>query len=88
MRGLTSAVRTLAHVVAGILIVWIVLDLLEADPGNTVVSWIHHAADWLAAWSRGLFAVSSRVLQILLDYGIAAVVFLVVGNLVTRRRVG
>ncbi|MEU1424876.1 hypothetical protein [Kitasatospora sp. NPDC005751] len=87
MRGMNSAIRAAAHIIAGILVVWIILDLLSANQGNTVVGWFHSAADWLAAWSRGLFTVSSQTVQILLDYGIPAIVYAAIGNLVARRAV-
>ncbi|WP_371477103.1 hypothetical protein [Kitasatospora sp. NBC_00315] len=87
MRATNTVIRSLAHVVAGILIVWILLDLFDANQGNTLVSWIHSAADWLSAWSRGLFSVSGHTLQVVLDYGIPAVVYAVIGNVIARRSV-
>ncbi|MER5862918.1 hypothetical protein [Kitasatospora sp. NPDC002040] len=85
MTGIGSVIRALAHVVAGILVVWILLDLFGANTGNNVVSWFHTAADWLAAWSRGLFEVSNHTVQVLLDYGIPAVVYAIIGNVLGRR---
>ncbi|MER5966177.1 hypothetical protein [Streptomyces sp. NPDC002057] len=85
MRGIDSVIRTVAHVLAGILIVWIALDLLDANRGNTVVGWFHSAADWLAGWSIGLFSVSQHTFQVLLDYGIPAVVYVLIANLVAGR---
>ncbi|MFF5451688.1 hypothetical protein GTY86_06655 [Streptomyces sp. SID5770] len=85
MRGIDSVIRTVAHVLAGILVVWILLDLFDANRANTVVDWFHTAADWLAGWSIGLFDVSEHVVQVLLDYGIPAVVYVAIANLVSRR---
>ncbi|MEK9519235.1 hypothetical protein EAO70_30620 [Streptomyces sp. adm13(2018)] len=87
MRGIDSVIRTVAHVLAGILVVWIALDLLDANRANTVVGWFHSAADWLAGWSIGLFDVANQTLQVLLDYGIPAVVYVVIANLVASRAV-
>ncbi|WP_432125873.1 hypothetical protein [Streptomyces sp. bgisy082] len=75
----------MAHVLAGILVVWILMDLLDANRGNTVVGWFHSAADWLAAWSIGLFDVSAHTFQVLLDYGIPAVVYVVIANVIAGR---
>ncbi|BAJ26371.1 MULTISPECIES: hypothetical protein [Kitasatospora] len=86
MRRTTSVISVVAHAIAAILVIWILLDLFEANPDNSLVHWFHTAADWLAGWSRGLFTVSNRTAQILLDYGLPAVVYVVVGNLVTRGR--
>ncbi|MCX5228489.1 hypothetical protein ABZY16_27850 [Streptomyces sp. NPDC006553] len=87
MRGIDSVIRTVAHVLVGILVVWIALDLLDANRANTVVGWFHSAADWLAGWSIGLFDVSNHTVQVLLDYGIPAVVYVAIANLVASRTV-
>jgi hypothetical protein len=69
-------------VIALILVLHIVLVVLSANPGNTLVSTV---ADWsrhLAAWFDGLFTTSSAKWNTVLDYGIAAIVYLAVGRLV------
>ncbi|MFJ4867457.1 hypothetical protein [Streptomyces sp. NPDC088757] len=88
MRGIDSVIRTVAHVLAGILVIWIIMDLLDANRANTVVGWFHSAADWLAAWSIGLFDVAGHTLQVLLDYGIPAVVYVVIANVIASRAFG
>ncbi|MEU5919148.1 hypothetical protein [Streptomyces sp. NPDC047141] len=85
MRGIDSVIRTVAHVIAGILVVWILMDLLDANRGNTLVGWFHSAADWLAGWSIGLFDVASHNFQVILDYGLAAVVYVVIANVIASR---
>ncbi len=85
MRGIGSVIRTVAHVLVGILVVWIALDLLDANRANTVVDVFHSAADWLAGWSIGLFDVASHTGQVLLDYGIPAVVYVVIANVIAGR---
>ncbi|MFF0478904.1 hypothetical protein [Streptomyces sp. NPDC004284] len=85
MRGIDSVIRTVAHVLAGNLVVWILVDLLDANPGNVVAGWFHSAADWLAGWSIGLFDVAGSTLQAILDYGVAAVVYVVIANIVASR---
>lgn len=79
-------ISVVAHALAAILVLWIVLDLFDANQGNGLVHWFHTAADWLSGWSRGLFTVSNRTAQVLLDYGLPAVVYVVVGNLAVRGR--
>ncbi|WP_306327000.1 hypothetical protein [Streptomyces venezuelae] len=75
----------MAHVLVGILVVWIALDLLEANRANGVVDLFHNVADWLAGWAIGLFDVASRTGQVLLDYGIPAVVYVVIANVIAGR---
>jgi hypothetical protein len=82
MSGVARIIRVLADIAALILIVWILLALLGANSGNDVVGWFHHAADWLATWSRGMFNVGNAKGQIVLDFGLAAVVYAAVGNII------
>ncbi|MEU5384019.1 hypothetical protein ACFVT9_25190 [Kitasatospora cineracea] len=86
MRRTTSVISALAHAAAAILVIWILLDLFGANQDNPLVHWFHSVADWLSGWSRGLFTVSHHTGQVLLDYGLPAVVYLALGNLVTRAR--
>ncbi len=86
MRRTTSVIFALAHAAAAILVIWILLDLFGANQGNALVHWFRTAADWLSGWSRGLFTVSHHTGQVLLDYGLPAVVYLALGNLVARAR--
>lgn len=88
MRGLVHALRIAAAVATLILVVWIVLDLSGANPSNPVADWFHHAANWLSAWSRGLFSPDGDTARTLADYGIPAVVYAAVGAALGRREWG
>ncbi|MFC8453415.1 hypothetical protein [Kitasatospora sp. NPDC057223] len=85
MRGLFVAVRTIANIAVAILVVWILMRLLGANTGNSLVHWFEQAADWLAAWSKGIFKVSTTSVQVVLDYGLAALAYGLIGNLGARR---
>ena len=79
--GLGAVIMLIVGVIVVILVLHIVLVLLGANSGNTLVS---TDADWsrhLAAWFDGLFNTSSGKWNVVLDYGIAAIVYLVVGRL-------
>jgi hypothetical protein len=82
MSGVARIIRIVADVAALILVVWILLALVGANSNNDVVSWFHHAADWLATWSRGMFDVHNAKGQVVLDFGLAALVYAAVGNFV------
>ncbi|MFD9125068.1 hypothetical protein [Kitasatospora sp. NPDC059571] len=75
MRGLVPFLRTAVAAAAIVLLVWIVLDLAGADPGNPVAHWFRSAADWLSGWSRGLFAPQNQTVRTLTDYGVPAAVY-------------
>lgn len=78
-------VAGVADVAAVILGLWILLYVLDANRANELVSWIHQAADWLSGWSRDLFTPAAGWLRTLLNYGIAAVVYLLIGHAVAGR---
>ncbi|MFF2196761.1 hypothetical protein [Streptomyces sp. NPDC058157] len=73
-----------ADVVALIIIVWIVMDLLDANRSNDVVQWFHDAATWLAGWSLDIFHLGRHWAQVIVGYGVAAVVYLAAGHALAR----
>ncbi|WP_405718434.1 hypothetical protein OG607_03150 [Streptomyces sp. NBC_01537] len=75
----------LADVAAAILGLWILLYVLDANRGNELVKFVHHSADWLAGWSRDLFMLDTDWLRILINYGLAAVVYLALAHVVAGR---
>jgi hypothetical protein len=66
-------------VVAGILLV-----VLKANPANSIVSEVHDWARWLARPFDGMFSFHSANDAIAVNWGIAAVVYLLVGVLIAR----
>jgi hypothetical protein len=48
-------IRTLAGVVAAVIVAGILLKLLSANPHNAIVSDIHDAASWLATPFKNLY---------------------------------
>lgn len=86
-RGRSQASRAIvlvADVLAFVLVLWIVLDLLDANRANSLVDLVHSAADWLAGWSYDLFTFSRDWVQVVVGYGLAAVVYVLVGHAVAR----
>lgn len=74
-----------ADVMAFILGLWILMYLLDANRANDLVTFVHHAADWLAGWSRDLFTFNEAWARVVSGYGLAAVVYLFIGHLVAGR---
>jgi hypothetical protein len=68
-----------AIIVAGILLVW-----LNANPGNDVVSTVHDAAKALVGPFDGMFTLDSFDATIGVNWGIAAIVYLILGALIAR----
>ena len=78
-------ITILADVAAAILGLWILLYVLGANRANELVKFVHSSADWLAGWSRDLFILETDWLRILINYGLAAVVYLALAYAVAKR---
>jgi hypothetical protein len=81
MIAIARLIRTVAMIVAAILVVGIILRLVGANPANSIVSDIHDAGNWLAGPFRNIFTVKNAKEAIALNWGLAAVVYLIVGHL-------
>jgi hypothetical protein len=77
-------IRLAAGVVAAIIVAGILLVVLNANPSNDVVSTIHDAASALVGPFDGMFTLDSADATLALNWGIAALVYLIVGALVAR----
>ena len=82
--ALARLVMLVAAVVAAILVIGILLVVLGANQSNTLVDAVMDAARWLAGPFRDLFTFDSHKTAIAVNWGIAAIVYLVVGRLIAR----
>lgn len=82
--GLARAVTLVAGLVALVIVVGILLVVLEANPDNAVVTVVTDAAETLVGPFERLFTLDDRKLQVAVNYGIAALVYLIVGRLIAR----
>ncbi|WP_327357645.1 hypothetical protein [Streptomyces sp. NBC_01304] len=80
-----TAILLIADIAALILILWIALFLLDANTANSAVDWIHDAANWLSGWSRNLFTIESDNWRTVVNYGLPALVYLLIGHAVAGR---
>src|SRR3954466_7025227 len=74
--------------VVGIIVVGIVLHLLGANASNGIVSTIYDAARWLVGPFKGVFSPSGAKAQIAANWGLAAVIYAIVGGIVSRLLAG
>jgi hypothetical protein len=81
---LARVIGAIASIVALILIVGIALVLLKANQGNDIVGAIRDAASWLAGPFEGMFSFDKQRTETAVNWGLAAVVWLVVGRLLAR----
>jgi hypothetical protein len=74
-------IEILAIVIAVILVLHIVFVLLGANAGNDIVRTIGDWATWFATWFLNMFTPSSYKLAVTLNYGLAAICYLLVGRI-------
>jgi hypothetical protein len=82
--GIARIVRLITSVVVGLIVVAIVLVLLEANRDNAIVDWLVGAGDWLSQPFHGIFTPDGRKAQVAVNWGLAAVVYALVGGFIAR----
>ncbi len=80
-----TVIAIVADIMAVILGLWILMYLLDANPANDFVQFVHDAARWLAGWSHDLFTFDEAWARVVAGYGLAAVVYLFVGHAIANR---
>jgi hypothetical protein len=81
---LVRAVQLVVSIVVLIIVAGILLVVLKANATNSIVSEVHSWARWLAGPFDGMFSFHSANDAIAVNWGIAAVVYLFVGELIVR----
>jgi hypothetical protein len=84
VRALARLVRLVAGVIAGIIALGILLVVLKANPDNSIVSTVHDAARSLVGPFKNMFELDDARAAVAVNWGIAAVVYLIVGALIAR----
>jgi hypothetical protein len=82
--SLARGVHLVSGVIALLIVFAIVLRLLGANPFNTAVSDVHDAAAWFVGPFKDVFVIRQPKMAITVNWGLAAVVYLVVGSLIAR----
>jgi hypothetical protein len=79
-----GVIQTIAGVIAAIIIVGIVLVLIRANPNNDIVKFILDLGRFFTRPFRDIFPRSDPRQNILLNWGIAAIVYLIIGAIIAR----
>lgn len=80
MLTIARVIRTATGLAVLLIVVGILLWVLSANPHNTIVSDIHDAANWLTSPFHGIFTVKGAKLHLALNWGLAGLVYLIVGG--------
>ena len=79
MRAVARIIRIIAGVVAALIVLGIILVVLEANPDNAIASFFLSVSEWLVTPFKALFTLKQQKIQVAVNWGIAAVVYLLVG---------
>jgi hypothetical protein len=82
--AVARVITAAASIVAAIIVVAIVLHVLNANPSNTIVNAFHDAGSWLSSPFHGLFSPHNGDVRMALNWGLAALVYLVVARFIAR----
>ena len=80
--ALSRLVRLVTGVVVALIVVAIVLRLLSANPGNAIVRDIHDAGSTLVGPFGNIFSLHNAKAAMAVNWGVAAVVYLIVGSFI------
>jgi hypothetical protein len=81
---LATAVRLVASVVGGLVLLHAVFVFFEANPANPLVEFTTGVRDTFAWFTRDLFSPGDPKLAETVNDALAAVVYVVVGNLLSK----
>jgi hypothetical protein len=82
MLMLARMVRMLTAAIVAVIVVGIVLHVLDANAGNAFVSAVHDVSGWLVTPFKGIFSFKDNDLQIAVNWGLAALVYAIVGGFI------
>ncbi|HEY0637496.1 MAG TPA: hypothetical protein VGD67_07600 [Pseudonocardiaceae bacterium] len=81
---LVTLIRLVCGLAALLLVAHVVLTIGDANPANGITRFVAAWADRLAWGFRDLFTPADATLRVIVNYGAAALVWLVVGGVLTR----
>ena len=82
--GVARIVSLITSVIVGLIVIAIVLVLLEANRDNAIVDWLVGAGDTLSSPFHGIFTLDSRKTEVAVNWGLAALVYAIVGGFIAR----
>lgn len=82
--AVARVLRTIGYAIVAVLLLHIVLTLLQANPANTVAALVRNLAATFDLGLSNLFLVSDPMLNVLLNYGAAALAWLLITAVVVR----
>jgi hypothetical protein len=75
---------TFVHVIVGIIVLGIVLVVLNANQSNDIVNAVTDASKWLVGPFRDVFSIDDPHWRVVVNWGLAAVIYSALGNAIAR----
>jgi len=82
--GLARIITTIAGIVAAAIVIGILLVAFEANRDNSLVDLLLDVARFLAGPFKNMFDLDDRKLEVAVNWGIAALVYVFVARLIAR----
>jgi hypothetical protein len=79
-----SVITAIAGAIAAVIVIGIVLVLIKANPQNTIVDFVLDIGRFFARPFRDLFPQDDPREDIVVNWGIAALAYLIVGAVIAR----
>lgn len=84
MYTLARVVRVVTGLVVAVIVAGILIHVLDANTSNAIVGFFDDAARWLTQPFHGMFSLDDAKAQLAVNWGLAAVVYAIVGTLISR----
>jgi hypothetical protein len=82
--GIARIVTLITSLVVGLIVVGILLTVFEANKDNQIVGWVLDGAKWLVGPFKDVFKPDSAKTKVAVNWGLAAVIYALVGGLIAR----
>lgn len=82
LKALARLIQVVTIIVVLVIVLAIILRILSGNPHNAIVSDIHDAGQWLVGPFKNVFSVKGAKLNLAVNWGLAAVVYALLGVLI------
>lgn len=79
-----NIISGIGAIIAVIIVAHILFVLFGANPGNTLVTFVRNWANVLALWFHDLFDTGNATMNLIVNYGLAILFWLVVTGIIAR----
>lgn len=79
-----NIISAIGAIIAVIIAAHVLFVLFEANPGNSLVTFVRDWANVLALWFHDLFNTGNVTMNLIVNYGLAIIFWLVVTGIIAR----